>query len=224
MTFNHKNVCETENKESRKKGHENKRSCPNIMNEYNVINNLPFGLDLYNRTRKELKKYSEWFFQNKELRIAELAHAVEQHIGKTWHNDYSVCSFEELNLFLLESITSEPLTEEALAEKRENTPSHIDINPCDLTVKSRSLLVDTGIYWGEVIIKNNSQLHWEQYLPRNKNLVDYGHMVIMRGNHQPINPIWLMYIQGLKIIRKRASQSFLTDLYHIWTGHINGNV
>lgn len=194
------------------------------MNEYNVINNLPFGFDFYNRTRKELKKYSEWFFQNKEVRIAELGHAVEQHSGKMWHEDYSVCSFDELNLFLLENITAEPLAEEALAEKRGNTPSHIDINPCDLTVKSLSLLVDTGIYWGEVIIKNNGQLRWEQYLPRNKSLVDYGHMVIVYGNRPPINPIWLMYIQGLKIIRKRASQSFLTDLYSIWTGYINGKV
>lgn len=190
------------------------------MNDYNVINNLPFGFDFYNRSQKELKKYSEWFFQNKELRIAELSHAVEQYIGKTWHKDYSICSFNELNLFLLENITSEPLTKDGLEKKRKIIPSHININPCDLTVKSLSLLVDTGIYWGEVIIKNHSLLHWEQYLPKNKNLVDYGHMVIVLENHPPINPIWLMYIQGLKIIRKKASQNFLTDLYAIWTGHI----
>ena len=190
------------------------------MNDYNVINNLPFGFDFYNRSQKELKKYSEWFFQNKELRIAELSHAVEQHIGKTWHKDYSICSFNELNLFLLENITSEPLTKDGLKKKRKIIPSHININPCDLTVKSLSLLVDTGIYWGEVIIKNHSLLHWEQYLHKNKNLVDYGHMVIVLENHPPINPIWLMYIQGLKIIRKKASQNFLTDLYSIWKDYI----
>lgn len=51
------------------------------MNEYRIIDNLPFGLDFHNRSRKELMKYSEWFYQNKEIRMAELNRAVERFIG-----------------------------------------------------------------------------------------------------------------------------------------------
>lgn len=187
------------------------------MNKYNVINNLPFGFDFSKRTRKELRRYSEWFFLNKEFRISELTNSVESFIGKTWCHDLSVRSFDELNLFLLNEIKSEPLSEEKLKEKRKDTLNHIDIDTWDLTIKSRSLLIDAGIYWGEVIINNHCQSHWEQYFPRNKNNIDYGHMVILLGDNPPINPIWLMYIQGLKIIGGETSRDFLNRLYSIWT-------
>lgn len=190
------------------------------MNEYKIIDNLPFGFDFHNRSRKELIKYSEWFYQNKELRIIELNRVVKQFIGKTWQQDYSIHSLMDLNLFLLNSIKSENLSKQELEEKKKIVPTYITFQTWDLTIKSRSLLIDTGIYWGEVIIHNNSSLHWEQFFSKNKNDNDYGHMVIMLKNSQRINPIWLMYIQGLKIIKGTASHTFLNDLYSIWTSYI----
>ena len=190
------------------------------MNEYKIIDNLPFGFDFHNLSRKELTKYSEWFYQNKELRMIELNRVVEQFTGKMWQQDSSVRSLTELNSFLLSNIKPESLSKQELEEKRKTVPTYITIEDWDLTVKSRSLLVDTGIYWGEVIIHNNNALHWEQFLSRNKNDNDYGHMVIMLKNTQRINPIWLMYIQGLKIVKGTVSQTFLNDLYSIWTSCI----
>ena len=190
------------------------------MNEYKIIDNLPFGFDFHNRSRKELMIYSEWFYQNKEQRMFELNRAIQQFTGKMWQQDYSINSLAELNLFLLNSIKSENLSKQELEEKKKRVPTYITIQDWDLTVKSRSLLVDVGIYWGEVIIYNNNSLHWEQFFSRNKNDNDYGHMVIMLKNSQRINPIWLMYIQGLKIIKGTVSQTFLNDLYSIWTSYI----
>ena len=74
------------------------------MNKYRIIDNLPFGFDFHNRSRKELMKYSEWFYQNKEIRMAELNRAVERFIDKMWQQDYSINSLTELNLFLLNNI------------------------------------------------------------------------------------------------------------------------
>lgn len=190
------------------------------MNEYKIIDNLPFGFDFQNRSRNELIKYSEWFYENKELRMVALNRAVKQFTGKMWLQDCSVRSLTELNSFLLNNIKSESLSKQELEEKRKTVPAYITIEDWDLTVKSRSLLIDAGIYWGEVIIHNNDTLHWEQFLSRNKNDNDYGHMVIMLKNSQRINPIWLMYIQGLKIIKGTVSQTFLNDLYSIWTSYI----
>lgn len=190
------------------------------MNEYRIIDNLPFGLDFHNRSRKELMKYSEWFYQNKELRMAELNRAVERFIDKMWQQDYSINSLTELNLFLLNNIKSENLSKQELEAKKKTVPDYITIQPWDLTVESRSLLIDAGIYWGEVIIHNNNTLHWDQFFSRNKNDNDYGHMIIMLKNSQRINPVWLMYIQGLKIIKGTASHTFLNDLYSIWTSYI----
>ena len=51
------------------------------MNEYKIIDNLPFGFDFHNRSRKELMKYSEWFYQNKEQRMFELNRAIQQFTG-----------------------------------------------------------------------------------------------------------------------------------------------
>lgn len=133
------------------------------MNEYKIIDNLPFGFDFYNRSRKELIKYSEWFYQNKELRMVELNRVVEKFTGKMWQQDYSIHSLTELNLFLLNNIKSENLSKQELEEKKKMVPDYISIQAWDLTVESRSLLIDAGIYWGEVIIYNNNTLHWEQF-------------------------------------------------------------
>lgn len=190
------------------------------MNEYKIIDNLPFGFDFHNRSRKELIKYSEWFYQNKERRMIELNRAVQQFTGKMWQQDCSVRSLTELNSFLLSNIKPESLSRQELEKKRETVPTYIIIEDWDLTVKSCSLLVDAGIYWGEVIINNNNTLHWEQFFSRNRNDNDYGHMVIVLKNTQRINPIWLMYIQGLKIVKRTVSYTFLNDLYYIWTSYI----
>ena len=74
------------------------------MNEYKIIDNLPFGFDFHNRSRKDLIKYSEWFYQNKERRMIELNRAVQQFTGKIWQQDYSIHSLAELNSFLLNNI------------------------------------------------------------------------------------------------------------------------
>ncbi len=136
------------------------------MNEYKIIDNLPFGFDFHNRSRKDLIKYSEWFYQNKERRMVALNRAVQQFTGKMWLQDCSVRSLTELNSFLLNNIKSESLSKQELEEKRNTVPTYITIQDWDLTVKSRSLLVDAGIYWGEVIIHNNNSLHWEQFFSK----------------------------------------------------------
>ena len=53
------------------------------MNDYNVINNLPFGFDFYNRSQKELKKYSElgvtrFFAQSQERQEEEAKELLKQ--------------------------------------------------------------------------------------------------------------------------------------------------
>lgn len=117
------------------------------MNEYKIIDNLPFRFDFHNRSRKELTKYSEWFYKNKERRMIELKHVVEQFTCKMWLQDCSVRSLTELNSFLLSNIKPESLSKQELEEKRKTVPTYITIVDWNLTVKSRSFLVDSGIYW-----------------------------------------------------------------------------
>ena len=104
------------------------------MNEYKIIDNLPIGFDFHNRSRKELMKYSEWFYQNKEQRMFELNRAIQQFTGKMWQQDYSINSLAELNLFLLNSIKSENLSKQELEEKKKRVPTYITITGLGLTV------------------------------------------------------------------------------------------
>ena len=97
------------------------------MNEYKIIDNLPFGFDFHNRSRKELMKYSEWFYQNKEQRMFELNRAIQQFTGKLWQQDYSINSLAELNLFLLNSIKTENLLKQELDEKMKRVQIYITI-------------------------------------------------------------------------------------------------
>ena len=75
----------------------------------------------------------------------ELNRAVQQFTGKMLQQDYSIHSLAKLNSFLLNNIKSENLSKQELEEKRKTVPTYITIQDWDLTVESRSLLVDAGI-------------------------------------------------------------------------------
>ena len=146
---------------------------------YQVINNLPIDYDFQSKTKEELKLYAKWFEENKESRLQELIKAVKTTKGyENWEADYSPESLKMLGKWFEENVETEKLSEEEYKEKRAAVPDYIEIQDWDITIKTRSLAVDIGIYFGEVFIKNHKGLKWEQYLTRSKYHMDKGHMVI----------------------------------------------
>lgn len=190
------------------------------MSDYNVISNLPYGFDFRNQNRKEIAAYKTWFVENESIRLAELKNRVRQSNYSNINLDVSPNSLIGLGDFMAETIKKETLSKSQFEELRNRIPEYINIDSWDLTLESRSLLIDIGVYWGNVLIKNHPHLAWSQYISRNKKDVNFGHMVIQINKDSYVNPIWLMYIQGLKVAKGTFERTSLYNLYIWWSERI----
>jgi hypothetical protein len=186
---------------------------------YKVIDDLPIGFNFNNRSENELKAYKEWFIRNKEKRLEELAKAVtaDDGVSKDLKLDFSEESLIELGRWLKDNVSIEKLSPEAYDRKRKSVPSYIDINDWDLTVRTYSLLVDIGIYWGEVFIKEFPKLKWTQFISKIKDDADHGHMVIRGfGKKDVFNPIRVMAMLGLSLADNSQGSERLHQLHLVW--------
>ena len=68
---------------------------------------------------------------------------------ENWEADYSPESLKMLGKWFEENVETEKLSEEEYKEKRATVPDYIEIQDWDITIKTRSLAVGIGIYFGE---------------------------------------------------------------------------
>lgn len=187
---------------------------------YKIIDNLPIDYEFSTKSKKELKLYEKWFWENKEKRISELSQAVNSTQGfENWIPDFTSNSLKELGAWLKQNTETEKIPEAEYKKKRAEIPDYIALNDWDLTVKTRSLLVDTGIYLGEVFIHTYPQLKWEQYFSTRKKDNNQGHMVIDVGK-KFLNPIWVMYIIGLGLADNSENEHCLSDIFKTWSKYV----
>lgn len=192
------------------------------MNDYRIIDNLPFGYDFHTKTVKELSNYRAWFIENKLYRLKELNNLVISIPGlDNWEMDFTPNSLIGLWKCLQENITSEPLSKEKYESLQSSVPAEIPVNDYELTTRSISILVDAGIYIGDVLIHNHPSLRWEQYPSRTRNDANYGHMVIVINKNHWVNPIRAMYNIGLKIINHQCGTNSILKLYDFWSSSVN---
>ncbi|TPG35400.1 hypothetical protein [Flavobacterium pectinovorum] len=187
---------------------------------YKIISDLPIDYKFSTKTKDELKTYNAWFNDNKSKRIVFLIDLVKSTKGfESWNPNFSSESLKELGLWLVQNVEIEKISVEEYNKKRNEVPSHIDIKEWDLTIKTRSILVDIGIYFGEVFIKEYPNLKWEQYFSKRKKDLNHGH-VIIKLKILELNPIWLLYIIGMGIIDKSKDENCLYDLFTIWKKYL----
>ena len=187
---------------------------------YQIINNLPIDYQFSIKTKDELKLYGVWFTENKNIRIAYLKASVKITKGfENWEADFTPESLKGLGKWLYENVETEKIPKKEYNKKRAETPSYIEVPDWDLTIKTRSLLVDVGIYFGEVFINTYQGLKWEQYFSKIKKDIDNGHLVIDLKKDS-INPVWLLYIFGLGVAKKTKNENSLYDLFSVWSKSI----
>ena len=187
-----------------------------FLKDYHIINNLPYGFDFYNQGLRQIRKHGKWFFENKEQRLAELQNAYHAFCGK--YLDYTPESLKGLGEFFIQAINTEKLSPEEYATKRAECPPEIPIYDYRFTLRSKSIIVDTGIYLGEVMIRNHKNLYWEQNIT-NKRDLEHGYMVISinHNKYAPyINPIWVIDTMGWKVARNTFFPMGIFDLYNVY--------
>lgn len=189
-----------------------------FLKDYNIINNLPEGaFDHSNQDAKQLRAFREWFFENKELRLKELQNAYYAFCRK--YLDFTPESLKDLGEFFLHAIDKEKKSPEEYTSQRTQLPVDIPIPEYRMSLRSLSLIVDAGIYWGEVMIRNHKNMYWQQYITNNKRIFDRGYMIITLNNHglkSAVNPIHINRIAGEGIADKTYTPDRMYELYKIY--------
>lgn len=186
---------------------------------YKTIDNLPIDYSFNTKNKEALKLYNLWFDENKQYRLNELSSLIISTAGyESWEANFSKDSLLILGRWLKENVKIKKLTEKEYAEKRSNIPSYIDFEDWDLTINTRSILIDVGIYFGEVFIKNHKGLIWKQYFSKKKNDADHGHMIIALKKRN-LNPIRIMLTVGFIFGERKGTEKELIELYEVWEGY-----
>lgn len=163
---------------------------------YKTIEDLPIDYDFSNKSNKQLKLYEKWFNNNKQYRINNLTEYVHSSVDfQDWKSDFSISSLKDLDSWFKKNIETQEISENDYKKLREETPDWINLDKKELTIKTKSIIVDVGIYLGEVFSRNNN-INWTQYLSGKDN--NKGHMVLKLKSIN-FNPIWVTYILSTKI-------------------------
>lgn len=153
----------------------------------------PFTLRFSEMQKRDLQAYRLWVQDVLPRRIAELASAVKatpDHEG--WEADETPASLDALGRWF---------------------EGQVETQKDELTVKTWSLAMDIGLYFGRVILKNVGGTWWDQPLD-NKKVADYGQPVIMGCGSVPLNPVRLMVTTAYAVSANRPAQ--LRELYETW--------
>ena len=185
---------------------------------------LLFSQDFREQDKKELKIYEVWFNENKDKCLLELEYLVQRTLGyEDWQMDYSKESLMGLGKWLKTNVKIQQLSEEDYAKVRATVPDYIDIDDWTLTLETRTILLDAGIYFGEVFIHNYKNLYWKQHFSSAKNRdINHGNMVISLSNKKgsDLNPIRIMNNIGEIFGEGIGSDSELIKLYEVWEKYL----
>ncbi|QYN50630.1 hypothetical protein [Apibacter sp. ESL0404] len=189
-----------------------------------LFNILLFSQDFREKDKKELKIYEVWFNENKDKCLLELEYLVQRTLGyEDWQMDYSKESLMGLGKWLKTNVKIQQLSEEDYAKVRATVPDYIDIDDWTLTLETRTILLDAGIYFGEVFIHNYKNLYWKQHFSSAKNRdINHGNMVISLSNKKgsDLNPIRIMNNIGEIFGEGIGSDSELIKLYEVWEKYL----
>ncbi|TME89649.1 MAG: hypothetical protein E6I44_02865 [Chloroflexi bacterium] len=177
----------------------------------------PFTLEFLKMSKDELRNYEKWFRSQIPIRIRQLADAVKATPGfSAWEPGFTPHSLGRLGEWLAEEVETRPRTEAEIRELARDSPYPIDIPKETLTNRSYSLAVDTGMYFSEVLLRNNPSLKWQHALD-DKRSANYGQPVLVGRGSVPLNPVRIALTLAFGLVDRSVTATRLLELYDIWT-------
>ncbi|HYD34966.1 MAG TPA: hypothetical protein VD999_02770 [Vitreimonas sp.] len=190
--------------------------------KYQLLSPPPVWKNLIYASKEEGKEFYKWFLDVKEERLKTLEGVVKSTEGyEKWEADFTPQSLDILGKWFKQVAEKRARTpEEIEIERSKLRPPFLDLKINDWTLSSKtvSLCFDIGVYFGEVFVRNFSELKWN-LLQKNKFI----------GNNEPMiegfgkvyfSPTHMMKIQAYKILEKRDDAANFTKLYNTWIKHI----
>jgi hypothetical protein len=161
-------------------------------------NSPPFTLEFPEMSKQELRAYAAWFHDAKHARAEEIAHAVKSTPGfADWQLDYTPDSLTDLGRWFAAEVSTRRRTEEEMNADRAALRLPIEIPERTLTIRSYSLAMDLGMYYGDLVVRNVAGTRWEQVFGSKRD-ADYGQPVVVGSGPVPLNPVRVMVVCARK--------------------------
>ena len=181
--------------------------------------NPPSSLDFTNMAKPEIKEYYRWVLENIPTRVCLLEEFINTYYGyENWKADYSIDSLNLLRKWFNFQVEFREMTEQEIAQIKSTLLFEISFDTELPTNRALSIAYDIGMYYGNLLIKNNPTLNWNIYFGSKKS-VDYGHPQIFGFGKITFNPIRMLNTQ-LYILKDEPNDNCLIDLYNIWMEYI----
>lgn len=183
---------------------------------YSIIQ-PPFTLKFREMSADELRGYRRWFLETMPSRLIELQNTVNSDSAfSTWKPDYNPASIQGLGLWLSGQIETRPRTAEELDQINAKPTFHIEVSTRELTNKTFSLAMDSGMYFGETFRTQYPHLKWDQPL-KNRKYADFGQMVLAGFNRVELNPVRIVVTFCYGIASGRRTAKRFDEVYEYWS-------
>jgi len=171
-------------------------------------------------------KYFQWYMSIKNERIIVLEKAIKStHEFSQWNANLSVESLGRLQMWFERNVEKKPATEN---EKRKFMAQfsgvwEIVMNPLEwvLTKQTESLCHDIGIYFAEVLMKHNNNLHWGQDLTH-KRSPNFNYPQLLGGKNFEFNPYKIAHVSALKALD--GEKNDWLKLFNFWDSWAKQNI
>jgi hypothetical protein len=193
-------------------------SSTNRNGEYPPVQ-FPFDNSLTEMSKRELRKYFEWFTRVIPERIGVLSRSVRSTPGfESWQEDYTADSLNALGSWFAAHIEVRPRTQEEREEVLARLAFPVEVPESALSPVTFAICFDVGMYLSQVFIKNHASLHWGQEF-LTKRYIHNGKPVIL-GFSDAFEPVWMMLVLANRIVNGKATGLGLRELYDTWIGMI----
>ncbi|MGB6407475.1 MAG: hypothetical protein WBF39_08360 [Planococcus donghaensis] len=189
----------------------------------------PFELRVFEEmTKKEAQQHFDWFVSQIPYRLSQLK---KLYIWSTESNidplDLSPESLVALWKWFIPRVEIEPKSPEQLSEELANLPEWMheihSKNPSELTLATQSLIIDIGIYYGEVFRKEYPEMEWGFVTKPKKIFYVNRPIVTLKETGFEYDPRHMVYIQSLKVLKNETKNEALLGLFNVEREYI-GNL
>jgi hypothetical protein len=178
----------------------------------------PFTLKFLEMSKEELTGYREWFFSVMPERTVMLESAVRESVP-SWQADLSPGSLAALGEWFETQVETRPRTAEERNKILAESPYPIEVAGENLTLRTFSLAMDIGMFWGQSAVAHLPGTRWEQKLKgvRDSN---FGQPVVIGTGKVPMNPVSLCVALAYGIAKKMRRGNELIEMYSMWAENL----
>lgn len=185
--------------------------------------------DIYSFSKQEAKEYFKWFVNIKNERLQILELSVKE-LYPEWQLNYTKNSLAQLYEWFSKKVMYRNLYEdekEEIEKQISKTPIFIgiiNIPKETFTEETVSICFDIGIYLGETLIKNFSNIGWTQKLS-STNDINYAQPLIgTKSKQRLINPRRLSESLARYILDNDNRSVTFLDMYDKWSLQFGNNI